>query len=115
MLAEAGQEIQDLAIVAEDDHGIRDGGEQGRVLLFAGLHALEVRARAEDVSDPMTENRPVNWLGDEVGGACLVGVIDGAQVLSAGRHHNRNMSAARKASRPASRSEACRAARTFRS
>ena len=58
------------------------------------LQLVDRRAGAQHVAHAVREDRPVDRLGDEVGGADLEGALDRLHVVQAGHHHHRHALAA---------------------
>ena len=84
----------------------RDGRSRRQLPMRASRWALASRSRlrrssarsgagAQQVADAVGEDQPVDRLGDEVGGADLVGAADRVDVVEAGHHHDRHVGAAR--------------------
>jgi hypothetical protein len=62
---------------------------------------LEGHRRAQRVADAVRQQRHVEGLGDEVGGAAEIGFVDGFLVVEGGQHHDRQVLEARVGAQPA--------------
>ena len=81
-------EIETVAVEAEKRVG--NGRQHGAVVGVGSAQAHDGVGGAQHVQHTVAENRPVDRLRDEIGGAYLVGVGDGLDVVAAGDHDDRH-------------------------
>ena len=84
-------EVEAVRVHAEE--GIRNGRQHSAVVGVGDAQARDGVAGAQHIQDAVAQDRPVDRLGDEVGGAGLVGVGHGLDVVAAGDHHDRHAGA----------------------
>ncbi len=91
----AGLIVEIEAVRVQAEEGVGDGFEHGAVLGVGDAQAGDGVAGAQHVQHAVAEDRPVDRLGDEVGGADLVGLGHGLDVVAAGDHDDRDAGAVR--------------------
>ncbi len=58
-------------------------------LVVGPVELLQQGSGAQHVAQPAADDGPLDGLGGEIGGARVVGTLDGVQVVQAGGHHHR--------------------------
>lgn len=91
LLARLVVEIE--AVGVEPEEGVGNRFQHGAVLGVGDAQARDGVAGAQHVQHAVAQDRPVDRLGHEIGGARLVGVGHGFQVVAAGDHHHRHAGA----------------------
>ena len=69
-----------------EQQAVGDGFQQSGVLLLADSQGVECARAAQHVTDTMDQQRPIERLDDEVGGAGLVREINGGRVIQTRDH-----------------------------
>ncbi len=88
MILRGAQAVDDAVVHVDDQQQIGQGVQHGALPAFALLELLHQSPAAHQVLHAMAEQVPVDGLGEEVGCAGLVGLVDRSHVVTARDHHD---------------------------
>ena len=87
-------DVADRALRVHKENTVRDRAQQRGVLLLAEAQGIEIARAAQDVTDAVNDQRPVDRLDDEVRRPDVVRLVDRRRIVVPGHHDDRQVRAA---------------------